>query len=314
MANTKRMKKLVFLADIDIKRSPPVRAQLRDDVVNDYAENYKAKVPMPVVHLFQDKSDKWYLVADGLHRIHAHAKLGRKAIEAEVHEGGYDQALKYALLANVNHGLRRSNEDKRQSAATALSRFPTASNVQIAGMCCIDDKTVAVVRKELEVAGKVVETATRTGSDGKSRPSVVTRTTSEIRGSTSKKPKESEEILDDTGYLVPKQIVETWERRGEFVNVVKLIREADGYMKAIDGKDPLWAGVHIQEIRLLLDKAEATLKLNMPYAVCPLCQGHPNVQPGGVCRMCKGRGLIGKYMWSNVDEKTKSVREKACKK
>ncbi len=307
------MRKLIYLADIDLKNSPPVRAQLREDVVQEYAEYYTARVPMPLPHLFIGNGDKWYLVADGLHRIHAQAKLGRKAVEAEIHEGTYEEALKFALLANTRHGLRRSREDKRQCVWSALIQFPGISNAQVAVIAAVDDHTVAAVRKEMETAGKVEPAPVRTAADGKKRKASLSRK-SEVE-----KPQVVDnqgEVLDDTGYPVPKQLVQIWNRGGEMEEPVRILREADKVLEEVekDGKDPLWAGVHIQEIRMIINNAMDQLKLSAPYAVCTLCAGHPNVQPGGVCRGCRGRGFIGRYVWNTVPEELKKVREASCKK
>jgi len=307
------MRKLIYLADIDLKNSPPVRAQLRADVVDEYAEYYKARVPMPLPHLFMAKNEKWYLVADGLHRIHAQAKLGRKAVEAEIHEGTFEEALKFALLANTRHGLRRSNEDKRQCIISALRLYPTASNAQIAAMAAVDDHSVAKVRTAMEQDNQLPEAPVRTAADGKKRKASLSRK-SEIE-----KPQVVDnqvEVLDETGYPVPKQLVQIWNRKGEFRIPGNILNEADQYLEQIekDGKDPLWAGVHIQEIRMIINNAMDQLKLTAPYAVCTLCAGHPNVQPGGICRSCRGRGFIGRYVWNTVPEELKKVREASCKK
>lgn len=307
------MRKLIYLADIDLKNSPPVRAQLREDVVQEYAEYYKARVPMPLPHLFQSKHEKWYLVADGLHRIHAQAKLGRKAVESEIHEGTFEDALKFALLANTRHGLRRSNEDKRQCIWSAITMFPAASNSQIAAMAAVDDHTVAAVRKEMETAGKVEPAPVRTAADGKKRKASLSRK-SEVE-----KPQVVDnqgEVLDETGYPIPQQIMQIWARKGEFMVPAKILGQAyealDQVSKA--GNDPLWAGVHIQEICMIIQNAVNSIHLSAPYAVCPLCQGHPNVQPGGVCRSCRGRGFVGRYIWNTIDENLKKVRQLTCKK
>ncbi len=307
------MRKLIYLADIDLKNSPPVRAQLREDVVQEYAEYYTARVAMPLPHLFMAKNEKWYLVADGLHRIHAQAKLGRKAVEAEIHEGTFEDALKFALLANTRHGLRRSNEDKRQCIWSAITMFPAASNSQIAAMAAVDDHTVAAVRKEMETAGKVEPAPVRTAADGKKRKASLSRK-SEVD---KPQPVDNQgEVLDETGYPIPQQLVPIWNRKGEFRTPGNILNEADQYLEQIEknGDDPLWAGVHIQEIRMIINNAMDQLKLTAPYAVCTLCAGHPNVQPGGICRGCRGRGFIGRYVWNTVPEELKKVREASCKK
>ncbi len=54
------MSKLVFLQDIDFKNSPIVRFKVDEDVIEDYAEIYRAKkVKLPPITLFtEDNSQK----------------------------------------------------------------------------------------------------------------------------------------------------------------------------------------------------------------------------------------------------------------
>lgn len=121
--------------------------------------------------------------------------------------------------------------------------------------------------------------------------------------------------LDKIGREIPKHLVALWNRSDEVQAIITTIQQAVSKLESIeDGKDPLWAGFNIQGAVMELDKIKSRISLFKPYAVCPLCQGHPHVQPGGICRSCRGRGLVGRYIWNAVDEQTKAVIEKGCKR
>jgi len=80
------MKKIVFFSDIDFANSPQPRAEIRRDVVEEYAAQYRLnKQAMPPPDLFQ--AGKVYLIADGMHRISAMQLAKLKGAMFEVHTG-----------------------------------------------------------------------------------------------------------------------------------------------------------------------------------------------------------------------------------
>ena len=308
------MKKLIFLNEIAFKDSPRVRSGIRNEVAEDYARRYRAKESLPPVHLFWDSGAKLMYLADGSHRCAAMALIGRKAIEAEVRNGTYQDALQFALLANAQHGLPRSNEDKRQSIATALQEWPKVSNVQISKMCDVDDKTVALVRAELETKQLVAPSKTRISAAGKQMPAVLPRKSEvgirEKTSKTTKSPKTKEPIdLDAKGTPIPKAVQKYWNRAPEVRELMASISEiVKQIKKAHSSQDLMFAEISCNTVVDDLERAYTAIKCSLPYVVCALCQGHPETQKAG-CRMCFGRGLIGKFRYDRVPVEIKKLKE-----
>lgn len=126
------------------------RAALNEEVVADYATNLDS---LPPVTLFFDGSERW--LADGFHRYHAHRKAGRSAIAANEIPGTRRDAVLYSVGANGEHGLRRSNADKRRAVETLLADKEWAgwSDNKIAQCCAVSVSFVGAVRRP-EVAVK----------------------------------------------------------------------------------------------------------------------------------------------------------------
>jgi len=116
----------------------------------------------PII-LFGD-SERWW-VGDGWHRILSAKKIGALTIDAELHEGGRIEALRYALKANDKHGKRRTNDDKRRCVEIALKEFAGLSSRQIADMCGVGYSLVQETRQVTESV-----TSTVAGADGKQYP------------------------------------------------------------------------------------------------------------------------------------------------
>jgi len=295
------MRKLIFFDQIDIQNSPVVRANLRTAVVEEYAVIYAGKRDlMPVPHVFAEEKGKTYLLADGRHRIEAAKKANLKALECEVHHGNYSDAVKFALGANVAHGLQRSHEDKRQGVLTALQEFPKLSNAQLAGLCFVDDHTVAKIRERLEASKTIAVASTRIGADGR-----------ETNAQHAKKNEPvSVAVLDETGYEIPKGCLKFWERKKEVQEILSQIARIKKFIKGkLDQGDLMYAELSNATLADA-DKFHYSVSVAMPYAVCPTCQGHPELQPDKNCRNCMGRGLISKFRWHAVPEQIRKLREK----
>jgi len=133
-----------------------IRVEMNEECVQDYAESYQEspdKLP-PVIVFHDENLDKFYL-ADGFHRVAAVVQNGGSAIRAEVRPGTFDDALKFALSANVTNGLRRTNADKRHAVEVAWANWPVLlgdekpqgekdgkptglpSARQLASLCCV---------------------------------------------------------------------------------------------------------------------------------------------------------------------------------
>lgn len=123
------------------------RVRLNPDVVAEYAQAIADGVKLPPVTVFHDGSEHW--LADGFHRYHAHAKAGKASIHAEINVGTQRDAHLYAIGANKSHGLRRTNEDKRNSVQGMLddAEWSQWTDRKIADHCGVSHTFVAAMRR-----------------------------------------------------------------------------------------------------------------------------------------------------------------------
>lgn len=159
------MNKTIPLKDINIDHTQ-TRASISEAVVEEYAEAMKAKAEFPSVTVFFDGTTNF--LADGFHRFFAANTIGKKSLDAEVRNGTKTDALKYALGANVTHGMRRTNADKKKCVTIALKEFANLSDRQIAEMCGVSNNYVSEHRPQLSSDDSSAP-AKRTGKDGKER-------------------------------------------------------------------------------------------------------------------------------------------------
>ena len=96
-----------------------IRCRLSEETIRDYMEAVEGGAVLPPVILFNEGPGRPLYLADGFHRVEVARRLAQKTIRAEVREGGYAEALAFALGANSSHGLRRTNEDKRNAVRVA---------------------------------------------------------------------------------------------------------------------------------------------------------------------------------------------------
>lgn len=120
---------------------------------------------------------------------------------------------------------------------------------------------------------------------------------------------------DNVGRIIPNKIIPYWCRIGE---VKQLLTTINGIRltlkKAHDAEDKMYAEVS-NTVITDLERVHASMECAVPYAVCPQCQGHPDTQPKSDCRLCKGRGLISKFLWDRaVPAETKKMIEGQVKK
>lgn len=126
------------------------RDSLDEDTVVEYQGHYKARTMLPPLVVFRD-GDGTNWLADGFHRLHAMLRLNPDStVRCEVREGTKRDAIAFGFTANNAHGRRRTNADKRRAVRMAFEddEWRTWSDRQIAELCGVDHKTVAVVRAE----------------------------------------------------------------------------------------------------------------------------------------------------------------------
>lgn len=327
------MKKIVFLDKINIAASPKVRSEVREETIAEYAKEYqRRKNDMPDAVLFEHQNDQ-YIVADGMHRIMAMKATGIKGRQFDVRKGTFQDCLAFALTANLHHGLRRTNADKRTSVETTLCEFPEASNGKISEIAAVGETLVSEVRSALEKRGSISPAAKRKGRDGR-ETSVPLSPSSTPRngGSTISKPQQNDEKdhsspvpegssnagknspkaaaikADDTGYPLTEKCLKIWDRRDEVQELLTgLVRIKSVIEKAFKEKDPLFCAEVNNSVIADLERAYGGIKVALPYAVCPKCNGR-NIEE---CTVCRGRGVVSKYFYDvKIKPELKALRKK----
>lgn len=99
-----------------------------------------------------DGNDYW--LWDGFHRLDAHKKAGCTSIRANVKQGTRRDAVLASVGANNNHGLRRTNDDKRRAVITLLNdaEWVKWSDREIAQQCKVSHTFVGKMRQDLHLA------------------------------------------------------------------------------------------------------------------------------------------------------------------
>jgi len=137
------------ISSINIDGGTQPRVSLNESVVAEYAEAIRAGISLPPVDVYRDGSTYW--LADGFHRFHAHRHADQEMIGCTVHVGTRRDAVLFSVGANANHGLRRSNDDKRQAVLTLLQddEWGQWSDREVARRCSVSPDTVGRTRASL---------------------------------------------------------------------------------------------------------------------------------------------------------------------
>lgn len=154
--------KTLKLSQIRIDGGTEPRAQIDKATLTDYVNRLRSGAAFPPVTVFFDGVSYW--LADGFHRYHAHRKVGQKTIGADIREGSLRDAILHSVGANSEHGLRRTNEDKRRAVMTMLTNPIVSadedgiswSNRAIAMQCRVSEKMVRIYRKALAAKNPIL--------------------------------------------------------------------------------------------------------------------------------------------------------------
>ena len=150
----------MLLSQIRTDGGTQPRAVIDDAVVQEYAEAMREGAKFPPVVVFNDGYDYW--LADGFHRVAA-AKVARfTEIDADEREGLRRDAVLYAMGANANHGVRRTNADKRRAVTTLLKdpEWAQWSDSEIARRCGVSQPFVGAIRRDASPITVIGDNAT----------------------------------------------------------------------------------------------------------------------------------------------------------
>lgn len=140
----------LLLSKIRIDGDTQPRAEINYDAVRDYAEKMRDGAVFPPVKVFFDGANYW--LADGFHRYHANKANVTKEIDADITNGTQRDAQLYSFGANDDHGLRRTNEEKRRAVLRILDDFEWSemSDREIARIVKVSHTYVAKIKESLK--------------------------------------------------------------------------------------------------------------------------------------------------------------------
>ena len=319
--------KLIAITSLRYGGETQARAATCADTVREYAEAMKAGAAFPPVIVFHDALDLYY-VGDGTHRVLAKIECGNLAIECEVRPGGLLAAKKFACSANRDHGLKRTNADKRKAVKMywdlVKEENPRPSNPQIAEWCGVSDQIVRDVIKS--DPGSIISNLVK-GKDGKTYPAKKPAPAAPAKTTPPPEPIEVEEdrppepvevadlvevLADEVGHKIP-------EEAREAFSVVLLYDECDKLTRALQ-KLVNEIGLHSggcelrRHLRPVGPEGKAILKsdhlINLmsdlkytrPYSICCRCKGKAKAD----CKGCSGRGWWTETTWKGANPETKA--------
>ena len=293
------MLKTLQVKQINFEGGTQARVKLDTDVVDAYAEvltetNGDA---LPPIDVYSDGTDYW--LSDGFHRFHAHVKVGLGTIKANVHTGTRRDAILASVGANAEHGLKRSNADKRKAVKMLLDdqEWSQRSDRWIAEKAKVSDRLVNNVRNETTANIR----SSRIGQDGKERklPEQQPTPQQQVKDFFDDKPKQASEpepepeqpsgsiVLDCCGNPVPENLRAAYEAS---IQLNAIGRELDKLKRAVSEISDLPGGEFVGSHMLSGFKV---LKDDVTYcgyfSYCPRCNGE-----NGNCTLCGGSGWMPK--------------------
>ena len=156
----------IGITSLILDPSAQARTQLSEEAITDYADAMREGAGFPPVTAFGAQEAAY--LADGWHRVLAARKIGVAEIEVDLRPGGLREAILHAVGANSEHGVRRSNDDKRRSVEKLLKdpEWSTKADTWIADRCAVSSRFVGVVRSTLEMNGSIPSVTMRRRADG----------------------------------------------------------------------------------------------------------------------------------------------------
>lgn len=275
-----------------------MRVAIDNAVVSEYADKLN-DLPPPIVYF--DGANHW--LAEGFHRYHAHASRKSRRIECEVRTGTCRDAIMFSAGANSQHGLPRTNADKRKAVNTLLSdpEWSQLSNREIARRCAVSHEMVCQMRDERvstvdsaiqpnpHFQSKNEDSQNNDPAENASSP----RSGSSDYGASSPRPPkwparcqlamENAFIMFDRAIELHRQITN---------EIQSIVGEGPGEKPVAGGEE---LAVKRQSILTTLSALGAQLADDRPHAVCPQCKG-----TGQRCQPCKDRGWITKRAYDRL--------------
>lgn len=144
----------IDIDNIEATAATQVRVRLDRATIEEYQEALENGAEMPALTVYREANTDRNILSDGFHRLYAMVNLGWKQVVCEVREGKMIDALIDALGANREHGLRRTNADKRHAVEMALKdpELSKLKQIEIAEICGVHERTVRRINTDILTA------------------------------------------------------------------------------------------------------------------------------------------------------------------
>lgn len=262
-------------------------------------------------------------ILDGRNRYRACALVGVKP-EFEEFNGNGDPI---AFIVSENLCRRHLTQSQKALAVAKIADLPrgnpslksskTPTNSNSAQM---RNKTVAEVAKEVEVSPRTVEQAKQVLREAPKETvekvergeKSVASAVKEIKAEKAKEEAAKDKHLDKTGYPIPSDLLEDWNRADGFGSHLRMLSGLKSEIsEAIENKDPIYTRQLNNSVVSMIQNLYGELKCVIPYAVCTSCQGRQRKK----CSLCKGSGFISQFEYKQfVPAETKALRERMASK
>jgi hypothetical protein len=219
-----------------------------------------------------------------------------------------EEADSWSAFCVDNWGVSKQRAHQLIDCAAIVIDLPPEASTMV------DSERAARELKKVpkEARAEVVKNAAK-GSNGKVTGESVKKAVREM------KPEKAPPIYDRTGFEIPQPspAISTWMKGEEVQSMLTALSRIKGAVEKacgnarIEDNDPVFAEVGYAGLVADLQSSYQQLKVALPYAVCPTCNGRV-LSP---CSTCHGRGMVSEFFWRHsVPARTKEIREKAVEK
>jgi hypothetical protein len=152
----------IAINELDLTAGTQLRAGLDKSAIADYAEGYRefGALHLGAIKIYHVPGlVQPYVLVDGFHRVSAAREAWPEGVELPcicAGSGSLREAILQSAGVNAEHGVRRTDADKRRAVLQILSdaEWVNWSDNKIAKTCNVGNRLVGVLRRELTAAAK----------------------------------------------------------------------------------------------------------------------------------------------------------------
>jgi hypothetical protein len=227
-----RTRKTISVSLLRTDGGTQTRERIDLDTVDAYASEMSEGAEFPPVVVFCDGETYW--LADGFHRVAAAKRCGTVKLAVDIRQGDKRAAILFSVGANVSHGLRRTNADKRRAVRVLLGdrEWGKRSDRWIAEKCGVSHTLVQGVRAQL-----ATDASSRTGQDGKIRRTPVRQAATPGNDTGNDDEPVERELVEaehDGPTVHPERPIDGWGRFDVSTHVVRIVQATRDFADRLD--------------------------------------------------------------------------------